>query len=105
VRLYFAAQGQTTGREISRQTGMGTATTMQTSYRAEGWSWAMADARTQQEHIHGRPLLTESEAMQLPEDVVIIQVAGHPPIYGRKLQFWRKRVWRQRSQLPAPGGT
>jgi type IV secretion system protein VirD4 len=104
VRLFFAANGQQTGREISRQTGTGTALTPQTSYRAKGWSWMIADDRTQQEHVHGRPLLTESEAMQLPEDRVIIQVAGHPPIWGTKVKFWEHRTWRQRSQIPAPGG-
>jgi type IV secretion system protein VirD4 len=104
VRLYFAAQGETTGREMMRQTGTGTATTPQTSYRARGWSWMIADDRTQQEQVHGRPLLTEGEAMQLPEDRVIIQVAGSPPIWGTKVKFWENRTWRQRSQIPAPGG-
>jgi len=102
VRAYFGANGQSTGREISRQTGTGTATTVQTSYRANGWSWAMADSRTQQEQQHGRPLLTESEAMQIPEDRVVIQVSGHPPIWGKKLRFWEHRTWRKRSQIPAP---
>jgi len=104
VRVFFAAQGDTTGREISRQTGTGTATTVQTSYRTNGWSWAMADSRTQQEQQHGRPLLTESEAMQIPEDRVVIQVSGHKPIWARKVRFWTHRTWRKRSQIPAPGG-
>lgn len=102
VRLFFAANGQTTGREISRQTGTGTATTIQESTRADGWSWAMADSRTRQHHQHARPLLTESEAMQLPPDVAVIQIAGHPPIWAQKLRFFTHRRWQGRSQIPAP---
>lgn len=110
VRLYFAAQGQTTGREISRQTGVGTAMTVQDSYRAQGWSWAMADSHTQQEQQHARPLLTESEAMQMPEDRMVIQMAGHPPIWAKKLKYfapwerpWRQHwEWQRRSAIPAP---
>ena len=46
VRVYFAANGQTTGQEISRQTGTGTATTIQESHQAKGWSWAMWDSKS-----------------------------------------------------------
>jgi type IV secretion system protein VirD4 len=94
VRVFFAAQGQTTGREISRQTGTGTATTLQTSYRADGWSWLMQDSRYRQEQQHARALLTESEAMQIPDDRVVVQVTGHPPIWGTKLRYWEWRSWR-----------
>jgi len=100
VRVYFAANGQSTGSEISRQTGTGTATTLQESWR-RGWG---TGGRTQQAHQHARPLLTESEAMQIPEDNAVIQVAGHPPIWASKVRFWRWRTWRHRSQLPPPGG-
>ena len=67
VRVYFAANGQTTGQEISRQTGTGTATTVQESRQARGWSWAMWDSKTAQQQQHARPLLTDGEAMQIPE--------------------------------------
>jgi len=102
VRLYFAANGQRTGGEISRQVGTGTATTVQESQRADGWVWAIADSRTQQAQQHARPLLTDGEAMQIPEDRVVILVAGHPPIWGKKVRFYEHRTWRHRSQMPAP---
>lgn len=110
VRLYFGAQGHTTGQEISRQIGTGTATTMQESTRAQGWSWAMADSRTQQAQQHARPLLTESEAMEIPDDRVLITMTGHPPIWGKKLKYyapwqwpWREHwEWQRRSAIPAP---
>jgi type IV secretion system protein VirD4 len=102
VRVFFAAQGSTTGREISRQTGTGTATTVQESQRAVGWSWAMADSRTLQQQQHSRPLLTDGEAMQIPPTHAVIQVAGHPSIWARKVRYWQHRTWRHRSQIPAP---
>jgi len=102
VRVYFAANGQSTGSEISRQTGTGTATTMQESWR-RGAFWAGA-GRTRQAQQHARPLLTESEAMQLPAETAVIQVAGSPPIWGQKVRYWEYRTWRRRSQLPPPAG-
>jgi type IV secretion system protein VirD4 len=102
VRVFFAANGQTTGQEISRQTGTGTATTMQESQRAEGWSWLIADSRTRQEQKHSRPLLTDAEAMQIPEDTAVIQYTGHPPIWAKKIRFWEHRDWKALSAKPAP---
>lgn len=102
VRIYFGAQGQTTGREISRQTGVGTATTMQESYRANGWSWVMADSRTQQMQQHSRALVTESESMQLPPEVAVIQVQGCAPIWAKKVRYYTRQPWRRRSQIPVP---
>jgi type IV secretion system protein VirD4 len=97
VRLYFAAQGQTTGQEIARQTGTGTATTLQESTSKAGWG---RGSRTAQQHA--RPLLTEAEAMQIPPSHMVIQMAGYPPIWAKKLRFWHHRTWRERSQIPAP---
>ena len=102
VRLYFGAQGPTTGGAIREEVGTGTATTQQESWRAEGWSWLMADSQTIQEQQHARPLLTGSEATEMPDDTLLIKVTGHPPIWAKKLRFYTKRRWRTRSQIPAP---
>ena len=102
VRLYFGAQGPETGRAIQGEVGTGTATTQQESRRAEGWSWLMSDSQTIQEQQHARPLLTGSEATEMPDDTMIIKMTGHPPIWAKKLKFYKDRTWRQRSQIPAP---
>jgi type IV secretion system protein VirD4 len=102
VRCYFGAQGPTTGRAIQHEVGTGTATTKQESQRSEGWSWLMADSQTIQEQQHARPLLTESEATEIPDDTMIIKKTGAPPIWAKKLRFYTKRRWRTRSQIPAP---
>jgi type IV secretion system protein VirD4 len=103
VRVYFAANGQTTGKEISQQTGTGTATTMQQSWRGNGC--IAQGGRTHQAQQHARALLTEAEAMHIPSDTAVMQVAGSPPIWATKLRYWEHRVWRERSRIPAPGGT
>jgi type IV secretion system protein VirD4 len=101
VRVFFAANGQTTGSEISRQTGTGTATTMQESWRSGGLFRGQPSMQAQQ---HARHLLTDAEAMQIPAEQEIIQVAGYPPIWGTKLRFWEHKSWRERSQIPASTG-
>jgi type IV secretion system protein VirD4 len=102
ARLYYAANGETTGREISRQTGTGTATTVQESRRADGWSWVMADARTQQEQQHARKLLTEDEATQISEDTSVLKVTGMFPIWATKARYFQHHTWCHRSTFPRP---
>ena len=102
VRLYFGAQGPTTGAAMRDEVGTGTATTAQTSRRSEGWSWLMSDSQTIQEQQHARALLTGSEATEIPDNTLVIKVTGHPPIWARKLRFFTHRRWRQRSEIPAP---
>lgn len=50
-----------------------------------------------------RPLLTPDEALRLPEDVALIFVAGHPPIYGRKIRYFVDPTFRERSAISPPG--
>jgi type IV secretion system protein VirD4 len=102
VRVYGAAQGMTTGGMISQQTGTTTATTAQHAYRRDRFA-LLAGGTTVNEQQHGRPLLLASEAAQIPERRLVIQVSGHPSVWARKVRFWRHRVWRQRSQLLVPG--
>lgn len=103
VRVYGAAQGLTTGDMISQQTGTTTATTVQQSQqRARGALWAHSTSVQAQQH--GRPLVLPSEAQQIPAQRLVIQVSGYPAVWAQKVRFWRRRVWRQRSQMPVPGG-
>src|SRR2546427_10918778 len=49
-----------------------------------------------------RPLLTPDEVMRLPEEAALIFVAGHPPIYGRKIRYYRDPVLSERAKIPPP---
>ena len=97
IRVFYSANGQTTGDEISRQTGTGTATTVQASWRYE--PGRLLQAHSQQAHLHARPLLTAAESMQIPPDIAVIQVASHAPIWARKVRFWEHRRWYARSRM------
>lgn len=103
VRVFFAAQGQVTGQEISRQTGTTTATTRQASQR-RNWYELFEGSSNVTEQQHARPLLTADEAMQIPEDVEIIQMTGHPSIWAKKCRFWEHKGWQSRSEIEPPGG-
>jgi type IV secretion system protein VirD4 len=49
-----------------------------------------------------RPLLTPDEARRLPPDDSLIFVAGHPPIYGKKIKYYADPVFSERAKIPAP---
>ena len=49
-----------------------------------------------------RPLLTPDEARRLPPDDALVFVAGHPPIYGKKIKYYQDPVFSERAKIPAP---
>ncbi|HTJ27572.1 MAG TPA: type IV secretory system conjugative DNA transfer family protein [Candidatus Limnocylindria bacterium] len=48
-----------------------------------------------------RPLLTPDEARRLPDDDAIIFVAGHSPIYGKKIRYYKDPTFAARARIPA----
>jgi type IV secretion system protein VirD4 len=51
-----------------------------------------------------RALLTPDEARRLPEDDELIFVAGHAPIYAKKIRYYDDPTFAQRAAIPPPGG-
>ena len=49
-----------------------------------------------------RPLLTADEARRLPDDDALIFVAGHSPIYGKKIRYFKDPVFAERARVAAP---
>jgi type IV secretion system protein VirD4 len=49
-----------------------------------------------------RRLLTPDEALRLPADDLLIFVAGHAPIYGKKIKYYNDREFARRAQISAP---
>lgn len=49
-----------------------------------------------------RPLLTSDEARRLPPDDSLIFVAGHAPIYGRKIKYYEDPTFSERAKIPPP---
>ena len=51
-----------------------------------------------------RPLLTPDEVRRLPADDALIFVAGHAPIYGRRIKYYEDPTFAARARIPAPSG-
>jgi type IV secretion system protein VirD4 len=47
-----------------------------------------------------RPLLTPDEARRLPPDDALVFIAGHPPIYGKKIKYYQDPVFSERAKIP-----
>jgi type IV secretion system protein VirD4 len=57
------------------------------------------DSRTETDQR--RPLMLPQELMQMPQDRLIVLRANLPAVRGRKIVYWRERVFTRR-QRPAP---
>lgn len=60
--------------------------------------------RSLNESLQRRALMLPQELLALPPDELIVLRAGAPPVRGRKIVYWRERVFSQRVR-PPPGGT
>jgi len=49
-----------------------------------------------------RPLLTPDEARRLPPDDSLIFMAGHPPIYGKKIKYYADPTFSARAKFQPP---
>jgi type IV secretion system protein VirD4 len=49
-----------------------------------------------------RALLTPDEARRLPDDDQLIFVAGHAPIYAKKIRYFEDPTFAERAAIPAP---
>jgi len=100
VRIVFTPNDNETAELISRMLGQKTEIVTNQSYsgnRLNPWLKNMT-CSTQET---GRPLLTPGEVSILPYEEEIIFVAGHPPIWARKLFYFKDRNFIRRI-VPAP---
>ncbi len=82
---------------LSKMAGQSTVRTEQRSYSGGRFGWRsnvqVSVAETE------RPLLTPDEARRLPPDDALIFVAGHAPIYGRKIKYYEDGVFSERAKV------
>jgi type IV secretion system protein VirD4 len=100
VRLAMAANDDRTAQRISALLGQQTQQRTQHSLsgnRAALWY----DKASVSVMESGRPLLTPGEVMQLPDDEVLVLVAGEPPIRAQKLRYFTDQTLLARVR-PAP---
>lgn len=110
VRIAYAPNDPETADVLSKMTGQTTVVERKESLSKGkgGTSRSISISET------ARPLLTPDECGKLPGAVkdaagkiikaghMIIFTAGHPPIYGRQILYFRDPVFSERSQIPAP---
>ena len=100
VRVAFAPNKIETAEVISKMAGSATVCNPTRSYSGSRLSVPMHVVAAEQEVM--RPLLTPDEAMRLPPEDATIFIAGHPPIYGRKIRYHHDPTFAARSLIPPP---
>jgi len=98
IRIAFAPNRIETAELLTRMAGQGTVTHTQRQYSGNRLAVALMHVNTN-EQIVRRPLLTADECMRLPAEDQLVFVAGHPPIYGRKIRYYEDPILAERAKL------
>jgi len=104
IRVAFAPNKIETAALLSKMSGQATVTHTQRQYSGSRMAVVLQHVNTN-EQIVERPLLTPDEALRLPPDDEIVFVAGHAPLYGRKIRYHADPAFQVRAAIPPPGKT
>lgn len=104
IRVAFAPNKIETAALLSRMSGQATVTYTERHYSGSRLGVLLPHVNTH-EQIVERPLLTPDEALRLSAAHEILFVAGHAPIYCRKIQYYADPAFKARSALPPPIAT
>jgi type IV secretion system protein VirD4 len=97
AEIAFAPKELKVAQELSERLGTYTYAGRTTS-RPAGLA---SGRRSHTDSDQRRPLMLPQELIQMPEDRLLVLRAGLPPVRGRKIVYWRERVFTRRLQ-PAP---
>ncbi|AYV48603.1 conjugal transfer protein TraG [Caulobacter flavus] len=100
VRVAFSTNDERTARRISESLGTATELRAMKNYagnRLSPWLGHLMVSRQET----ARPLLTQGEVMQLPQDQAVVLVSGVPPIRARKARYFTDQQLSARI-LPKP---
>ncbi|MHB1952328.1 MAG: type IV secretory system conjugative DNA transfer family protein [Sulfobacillus sp.] len=104
IRVAFAPNKIETAGLLSKMSGQATVTYTQRHYSGSRLGLVLPRVDTNDQLIE-RPLLTPDEALRLPTQDEIVFVAGHAPIYARKLQYYADPAFQARAALAPPQAT
>jgi type IV secretion system protein VirD4 len=103
VQVAYAPNKLETMELLSKLAGQATVRTEQRSYSGGRMGFRgnvqISVAETE------RPLLTPDEARRLPPDDALVFVAGHAPIYGRKMKYFEDATFSERAKVALPKAT
>jgi len=98
IRIAFAPNKIETAELLSKMTGQATVSYEQRNFSGNRLSIILNNVSTN-EQIVQRPLLTADETMRLPATDELVFVAGHKPIYARKIRYYADPALSRRQQL------
>ena len=104
VRIAYAANKVETAKLISDMVGTMTVHKETRTYTGSRLNPVLMHVMASEQET-SRPLLTPDEVMRLPDDGALVFVAGHPPIYARKIRYYEDPTFQARAALPAPAGS
>ncbi|MHB8388826.1 MAG: type IV secretory system conjugative DNA transfer family protein [Acidobacteriaceae bacterium] len=104
IRVAFAPNKIETAALLSKMSGQATVRYTQRQYSGSRLAVLLQHVNTN-EQIVERPLLTPDEALRLPAEDEILFVAGHAPIYCRKIQYYTDPAFKARAMVSPPTET
>ncbi len=104
IRIAYAPNKIETAELLSKMAGTATVEHTQRQYSGNRLAVVLQNVNTN-EQIVSRPLLTADECMRLPPDDELVFVAGHAPIYAKKIIYYKDPEFAARCAVPAPKET
>ena len=113
IRIAYAPNKIETAELLSRMSGQKTVIRKQTTVSGKRFGYVLGQVSESMQEVQ-RPLITADEAMRLPAAVkdsndqivepghMLIFVAGHAPIYGRQILYFRDPTFQARAKVSAP---
>ena len=104
IRIAYAPNKIETAELLSKMAGTATVEHTQRQYSGNRLAVVLQNVNTN-EQIVSRPLLTADECMRLPPEDELVFVAGHAPIYAKKIIYYQDPEFAARCAIPAPEAT
>ncbi len=98
IRVAYAPNKVETAELLSKMAGQATVSHTQRQYSGSRLAVVLQHVNTN-EQIVQRPLLTADECMRLPPDDELVFVAGHAPVYCRKIKYYTDAALAERIKL------
>ena len=98
IRIAYAPNKTETGDLLSKMAGQSTVQYTQRNFSGNRLAVVLQSVSTS-EQIVQRPLLTTDETMRLPPSDEIVFVAGHAPIYCKKIIYYKDHRFIERQRL------
>ncbi|WP_112486280.1 type IV secretory system conjugative DNA transfer family protein [Thiomonas sp. X19] len=104
IRIAYAPNKIETAELLSKMAGTATVEHTQRQYSGNRLAVVLQNVNTN-EQIVQRPLLTADECMRLPPEDELVFVAGHAPIYAKKIIYYEDPEFAARCAIAAPVAT